>query len=286
MQGYLQLLRPTNWVKNLLIALPLILSNHFSVDAFSNLAMGFLSFSLLASAGYILNDLRDVDKDRQHAQKKHRPIANGTVAADVSFVLAVFLLISALVISYYISISAMNIAIVYFVMNYFYSVQGKAIRFIDILLLSSFYILRIFYGAEICSVTLTGWFMATLTFAVLSLSLNKRYMECKNASHVQIPGRGYTKADEGFLQIFMVNFAIGAIVLLNIHAYFVLNIQSPILFVLINITAVGIILFYFDDSVDKSDDPVERVLKNKALLIFLVFFIFNYLYQLLIKIQK
>jgi hypothetical protein len=84
----------------------------------------------------------------------------------------------------------------------------------------------------------------------------------------------------------MVNFAIGAIVLLNIHAYFVLNIQSPILFVLINITAVGIILFYFDDSVDKSDDPVERVLKNKALLIFLVFFIFNYLYQLLIKIQK
>lgn len=283
MKAYVQLLRPTNWVKNILIGLPLLLSNQYSIAAFYNFLIGFLSFSLLASAGYILNDLKDVDKDRQHATKKHRPIANGNVAADVSFILAIFLLISAIFISYYISIAAMNIAIVYFIINYYYSVHGKAIRFIDILLLSSFYIIRIFYGAEICAVTLTGWFMATLTFAVVSLSLNKRYMECKNSNHLTIPGRGYTKSDESFLQIFMVNFAIGAIVLLNIHAYFVLNIHSPILFVLINIAAVGIILFYFDDSVDKSDDPVERVIKNKALLICLVFFILTYLYQLLMK---
>ncbi len=281
--SYIKLIRPTNWIKNLLIGLPLLLANQFTINAFIQLIIGFLSFSFLASAGYILNDIRDVAKDRQHSKKQNRPIANGTVPVDTSFLLAIGMFIAAFLMSAYLGMEAVTISIIYFVANYFYSVYGKEIRFIDILLLSSFYIIRVYFGAAICSVKLTGWFMATLTFSVLALSLNKRYMECKNASTQLIPGRGYTKQDEGFLQIFMVNFAIGAIVLLNIHAYFVLNIQSPLLFVFINIAAVGIILFYFDDSIDKSDDPVERVIKNKSLLLFLAFFLLLYLYELLMK---
>ena len=67
---YLQVLRPTHWIKNIIIALPVVLSNQINYNSLTNLLLGFISFSLLASAGYILNDIKDIENDRQHAIKK------------------------------------------------------------------------------------------------------------------------------------------------------------------------------------------------------------------------
>ena len=76
---YLQLLRPTHWIKNIIIALPVVLSNQINYNSLVNLSLGFISFSLLASAGYILNDIKDIENDRRHAIKKNRPIAAGEI---------------------------------------------------------------------------------------------------------------------------------------------------------------------------------------------------------------
>jgi 4-hydroxybenzoate polyprenyltransferase len=280
---YFTLLRPKHWLKNVLIGLPLLLSNQFTSSSLFNFFSGFVAFSALASGGYILNDIRDVEKDRLHQKKKFRPIAAGSVDVANAFYLAVLLILLSFLISYTLGLNTFFIAILYFAINYFYSLYGKEIRFFDILLLSSFYIIRIFYGAAINEVTLTGWFMATITFIVLSLSVNKRFMECKNSNFDKIPGRGYTKNDQYFLQILMINLTIGAIVLLNIHAYFVLMISSPIFFVLINLSTCYIALFYFDDSSNKSEDPVERILNSKSLLVTLCIILFFYVYEILMK---
>jgi 4-hydroxybenzoate polyprenyltransferase len=132
-------------------------------------------------------------------------------------------------------------------------------------------------------VPLTGWFVATLTLSVLSLSIHKRYMECKNSEQELIPGRGYNKSHEQFLQILMINFGVAAIILLNIHAFFVLNIITPIFYVLLNLTSAGIMLLYFDESTDKSDDPVSRIIKNKKLLIALIVFLIIYIFEIISK---
>lgn len=281
--SYFKLLRPKHWLKNVLIGLPLLLSNQYSTSSIYHFLSGFIAFSALASGGYILNDIRDVEKDRLHHKKKDRPIASGTVDVGNAFFLALVLILISFMTSYYIGLNAFFVAVLYFAVNYFYSLWGKEIRFFDILLLSSFYIIRIIYGSTINDVPLTGWFMATLTFAVLSLSINKRFMECKNSSFEKIPGRGYTKSDQFFLQILMINLTIGAIVLLNIHAYFVLQISSPLFFVLINLATCYIALFYFDDSSNKSEDPVERILTSKSLLATIFIILTVYVYEILMK---
>lgn len=108
-------------------------------------------------------------------------------------------------------------------------------------------------------------------------------MECKNSKYEEIPGRGYNKKHALILQIIMINFALGSIILLNIHAYFVLNIIGPIFYVLLNLFGASIIFFYFDETNDKSEDPVNRIIKNKKLLLTLVLFLMIYTYEILNK---
>ena len=278
---YLQVLRPSHWIKNIIIALPVVLSNQINNNSLINLLLGIISFSLLASAGYILNDIKDIENDRQHSTKRYRPIAAGDIDITHSFTLSLVLILISLGISYSIGLYPLLITIFYFILNYFYSIIGKQIRFIDVIILSSFYVIRVFYGASINNVNLTGWFVATLTLSVLSLSIHKRYMECKNSGVQEIAGRGYNKSNELFLQILMINFGIAAIILLNIHAYFVLNITTPIFYVLINLSSAAILFFYFDDSINKSEDPVNRIIKNKKLLATLIIFLFIYIFEII-----
>jgi len=280
-KNYFIMLRPKHWLKNLIIIIPYILYGKYDIFFLPNLFIGFVSFSFLASGGYILNDIKDVDKDRLHPKKKYRPIANGLVNVKVSFILSSLLIFISFLLSFYISINTLCISICYFILNLFYSNIGKKIRFFDILFLSTFYIIRIYYGSIISNIELTGWFIVTITFIVFSLSINKRYMECKNSNFEKIPGRDYNTNDKIFLQILMINFSVASIVLLNIHAYFVLNITSILFYFLINITSICILFLYFDEHMNSSDDPVERILHNKPLLLIVVFFVCTYIYELI-----
>ena len=83
-------MRPRNWVKNLIIGLPLVLSYKFTMHTTLNFIIGFCCFSLVASGGYIINDIKDIEKDRMHPQKRFRPLASGDVKIDTSFRLAIY----------------------------------------------------------------------------------------------------------------------------------------------------------------------------------------------------
>ena len=281
----LKLLRPSNWTKNFLVALPLILSAQFSLHNILFVSFAILSFSLIASGGYILNDIRDLEKDRQHIHKRNRPLANGSTNIDRSFFLALFLILFTLLINYFIAgLSAFLIILFYFSLNYYYSIHGKKVRLLDILILSTFYIIRVIYGANLTNTPLTGWFMSSLVFAVLSLSFNKRYLELKISESI-IPGRGYSKNDEQLLQSLMINFALGSIIFVNIHAFFVLKIISPYFYSAINLCASGIVFLYFDTSKRTSDDPVEIITGNKLIILLLVIFFTLYLFEMSVQFR-
>lgn len=279
--SYIKLLRPTNWIKNFLVALPLILSGKFDLESMMIVLAGFLFFSLLSSSVYILNDIRDIEYDRLHKVKYNRPLAAAEVKVEYAFFLFAVMLMLACIGNELLLHKGTLILIGYFVLNYFYSILGKRIRFIDILLLCTFYLLRVVYGGIIAGVELTGWFMATITMAVLSIAVHKRYMECNSASSYQIHGRSYTKDDAVLLKQLMFGFAMAALIFLNIHAFIVLSIESPYFYCLLNITLAGIVFFYFDEHEVKSDDPVERIVKNKKLFVLLVFFFMLYFYELI-----
>jgi len=280
---YIKLIRPTNWIKNIIILIPFFLGRKFNVPDIINLIIGIVSFSLMASVGYIINDIRDIEKDRQHPYKKNRPLANGTAKIKVSFIIAIILFIVSLYLSLLINTSALFVLIAYFIINYFYSVKGKDLRFVDIMILSSFYLIRVIYGGLVVDVPLTGWFVATLTMIVFGISINKRFMELKISVQEKLPGRGYTKEDETILHALMINFSLAALVLLNIHAYFVLQIQAYYFYCAINLITPGIIFYYFDYSKNKSDDPVEKIIKNKGLLFLTILLLILYYYEMIIK---
>ena len=280
---YIKLIRPTNWIKNVIIVIPFFLGKKFNITDEINLVIGIVSFSLMASVGYIINDIRDIDKDRQHPRKKNRPLAIGTAKVKISFIVAIILFIFSLYLSLLINTSALIVLIAYFIINYFYSIKGKDIRFVDIMILSSFYLIRVIYGGLVVNVPLTGWFVATLTMIVFGISINKRFMELKISVQEKLPGRGYSKEDELILHVLMINFSIAALVLLNIHAYFVLQIQAYYFYCAINVIIPGIIFYYFDYSKNKSDDPVEKIIKNKGLLFLTIILLMLYFYEMIIK---
>lgn len=269
-----------HWVKNLLVALPLLMSGNFNRDNIVSVILGIITFSLLSSAVYILNDVLDIEHDRMHQHKRKRPLAAASIPVEKAIGLA-FLFIGITFIYHWFRSSSIMFLVVYLLLNYFYSIIGKRIRFIDILLLSSFYLIRVMYGGQIAAVNLTGWFMATITMAVLAISIHKRYLECVITEHEVLPGRGYTKQDAALLKHVMFNFSGMVQVLLNIHAYFVLNISEFYFYCLMNLITAGIILLYFDDSQNSSDDPVARILGNKKLLVMLLLFLILYSYEVI-----
>lgn len=256
--AYIRLLKPAHWVKNLLVALPLLMSGNFASAHIAAVLAGILSFSFLSSAVYILNDILILSMTEcttvstsghwQQLLCRLKSTRTGLFLIAVVFIFHVVMGLS------------VWLLLIYLLLNYFYSIAGKRIRFVDILLLSSFYLIRVIYGGEIAGVTLTGWFMATITMAVLAISVHKRYMECMNTVYDEVPGRGYTKSDTVLLRHVMFNFSTMVQVLLNIHAYFVLGISEFYFYCLMNLITAGIILFYFDDSKNASDDPVARIL--------------------------
>ena len=248
-----------------------------------NLLIGIVSYSLMSSVGYIINDIRDIDKDRLHINKKNRPLARGDVKIKFALLFASLLFTTSLLLSYFISVPVLVVLMGYFILNYFYSIKGKTIRYIDIIILSSFYLIRVIYGGLLVNVPLTGWFVATLTMVVFAISINKRFMELKISANEKLPGRNYTKEDETILHALMINFSVAALVLLNIHANFVLQIHSYYFFCVINLVTPGIIFYYFDYSKNKSDDPVNKIINNKGLLVLTMILLFIYYYEMIIK---
>lgn len=281
---YFKLIRFRHWIKNFLIFTPSILAKNFTENYnWLYLIIGFLTFSFISSSGYILNDIRDIDKDRQHPIKKNRPLASASVKVRYSFLLSILLLTAGLGISLFLGTKPLLILLFYFLVNWLYSNVIKSIRFLDIIFLSIFYITRLFFGATIAHNELTGWFLITITSACLAFLLNKRQVECSIISHHQIPGRDYSKDDLVFLQIMAIGFGIFSLVVFNIHAYFIVLINNPFILTAMNLTAIFLILSFFNNSKIHDDDPIERILKSPANIVMSLLFLSLYFFEIYVN---
>lgn len=280
MENYIKLMRPKHWVKNLLIFLPSALASEFEKLISVKCILAFLAMSFIASAVYILNDIKDVEKDRLHPQKKYRPIAAGDISVKNAFQLSTILVFLSFAVASTINTITIVVIAIYFILNMFYSNIIKQIKFLDVLILSCFYILRLYLGSIVNNTTLTGWFIATMSMAFLTLSLNKRYAELKIMQNTIDSVRAYNIQDTNLLAIAMINTAFATLIFLNIHASFILNIDNPLFYGFLNLLLVFIILLYFDDTKNKSDDPIQRITTNPLLILSLVIIIAMYLFEL------
>ena len=195
---YLRALRPHQWLKNSLVALPAIAGHDFSFDSILVLATAFLSFSLAASSIYLVNDMVDLPHDRAHAEKRHRPLAAGDM--PVSHALALFVLVASFSVALALSLpwAFMLVLAFYGALAMAYSFYLKRKLMIDVVALAALYGIRVVAGGAATDIPLSDWLVGFCFFIFLSLALVKRATEMiaqPEASTGSIKGRGYCSAD-------------------------------------------------------------------------------------------
>jgi len=200
-RSWIKALRPHQWMKNLLIFIPLLAAHHFTdVALMTQAILAFIFFSLSASSGYLINDLLDLESDRHHQRKRSRPLASGELPIQLGIVSAPLLFLVALTGSLLLLPVNFSIALgIYYVLTLAYSQNLKQIMVVDTIVLAGLYTLRIIAGAYACSLVPTFWILAFSMFLFLSLAMVKRYAELYDSRSKgktgQTRGRGYFPTD-------------------------------------------------------------------------------------------
>jgi 4-hydroxybenzoate polyprenyltransferase len=205
----LRTLRIHQWLKNLLLFVPLIGAHQLgNTQSITSLALAFISFSLCASSVYVINDLLDLKNDRRHPRKKYRPFASAKVPAIVGVTIAPLLVASSIVLGMMVNKEFFVVLMLYLLITLAYSVILKRVVLVDCLTLATLYTLRIIAGAAAVSLSPSFWLLAFSVFIFFSLALVKRYAELitwtKTGKSV-VRGRGYKTSDASLLQTFGVS---------------------------------------------------------------------------------
>jgi len=173
-------LRPKQWVKNLFIFLPLVFGKMLFVFPVNlKTVLAFCFFSMIASTGYLLNDLVDAERDRLHPVKSKRPIAAGTLSVRTARTAAVVLGILSILLSFLLKWGFGGLVIVYFVFNLAYSRILKNVVIIDVFCIAGFFMLRILAGGIVADVQLSKWIIFLTGLLALFLGFIKRRQEIK-----------------------------------------------------------------------------------------------------------
>jgi len=172
-------LRLKQWAKNVFLFVGLVFDRKLTnFPAFLHIIAGFFVFSLLASVVYIINDIADVEADRVHPKKRYRPIAAGDLPIPIAWGTAIAILVFALPAAYLLSPSFAAIGIFYLLLNLSYSKWLKHITLLDIIVLASFYVIRVAAGVALIDVErFSPWLYIFTTFLALLIGAGKRRAE-------------------------------------------------------------------------------------------------------------
>lgn len=192
-------MRPHQWVKNILVFVPLITAQHWvDPSGIGMTVLAFVAFSLCSSSVYLFNDLLDLNADRQHPKKRHRPLASGALPLDLGGFLSVVLLAAAVGVAMAVGSRFFWCLTAYWAITMAYSLRFKQMMVLDVITLAILYTARIVAGAMAIAVPLSFWLLLFSVFFFLSLALVKRYAELDNLQRskaLDASGRGYRLED-------------------------------------------------------------------------------------------
>jgi 4-hydroxybenzoate polyprenyltransferase len=203
-------IRTRQWPKNLLVFVPLIVSQKiFDPQLIFLSFLAFFCFCLCASSLYVINDLLDIPADRQHPTKSSRPFAAGDLSLVFGLVVSLCLLTMVLLFALLLPASFIYYIVFYGSVSFLYSMFLKSFPIIDVLILSGLYTLRILAGGIATFIPISFWLLSFSMFIFLSLAILKRYTEllpiCGKGYEKKITGRGYWTNDIDMLRILGVS---------------------------------------------------------------------------------
>ena len=264
-------LRIYQWVKNLLLFLPLLLAHKWTeIDLWQLAIFGFIAFSLTASSVYLLNDLLDLRSDRLHKTKRNRPFASGKIAPLSGIILFPIFVISGFGIALFLSWKFFLVLLGYYILTTAYSFALKKIYLMDIIILAGLYTIRILAGAVVTEVVVSPWLASFAMFIFISLAAVKRYVELLEAEEGgKISGRGYKKEDLALMAPFglscgMIAVFVFAFYTLSTDIYKLYN--TPFLVLMICPLLIYWLarIWFLAGRGQMHDDPIVFAIKDKV----------------------
>ncbi|MBT2620543.1 decaprenyl-phosphate phosphoribosyltransferase [Chryseobacterium sp. ISL-6] len=294
MKKYLKLLRVEQWVKNLFVFVPLFFSGNIkNLDLLSKSIFAFIIFSLAASMVYILNDYNDIEADRQHPEKRRRPLASGAISKSK----AIGVLIGLIVVDIFLVLFAQfyfeevlwkfaTIIGFYFVMNLAYTFKLKHVPIIDIFIIATGFVLRVLAGGYITGISISQWAILLTFVLALVLAIGKRRGELINA---QVSGKT-RRALDGY-NVQFADIALSISVTLAIICYLMFTLSPEVqakfherVFYTV-IFVVFAFLRYLQQTLvyNRTESPTKIVYRDRYIQVTLLLWVATFLIQIYFK---
>ena len=283
---YVKAFRVHQWVKNILVFLPLVAAHRFGYTEFLSGIIAFFSFCIIASSVYIVNDLLDLNADRAHPRKCFRPFAAGNIPILHGMLMAPIFFTLGLLIASFVDYKLLIVALIYYSITTAYSLFLKQKPIIDVFTLAGLYTIRIIAGGVATNTEFTFWLLSFSITIFLSLAAVKRQAElvdAKKHDKAQIKKRGYFVSDLPIVTMIAVNSGFLSVLILAFY------INSPNVIALYKNPAAlwgicGILLFwicriiYITNIGKMNDDPIVYALRNnvsRICFLAVLFFIYS-----------
>jgi decaprenyl-phosphate phosphoribosyltransferase len=264
-----QLLRVHQYIKNLFVFTPLFFSFDFSGTKFTEVLIVFVLFSLLASSVYIFNDLMDIEEDKQHPEKRLRPLASGKVSQKIAILMIVLISLSTFIVAFVFNETLFFILLFYFILNIAYSLRLKHIAIVDIFIIAIGFVLRVFAGASVLEEPLSMWIIIMTFLLALFLALAKRrddILLAKEGKQVRKNIDGYNEAFINTAMTLMAGVVIVAYILYTVSTSVMQRFETEYLYLATFFVILGILRYMQITFVEEqSGSPTKMVLKDKFL---------------------
>ncbi|MBT1076700.1 decaprenyl-phosphate phosphoribosyltransferase [Geobacter grbiciae] len=264
MLAFLQLARPHQWLKNIILFFPPFLGGVLLLPGeWQKGVAPFVAFSLASSATYVFNDLRDRDNDRVHPRKKHRPLASGSVSIPAAICFALVMLIGSIAIGYTVSFVFCGWLLAYLGVSFAYSLGLKDQPVFDIFCIASGFVFRVFAGGAAFGVKVSDWLFLSVLLLAIFLSCGKRLSEKKllgsaSCDHRKVLETYPAGALEGFMYIS------GAAVLVTYTLY---AITQHRLIYTVPLCCFGLFSYLLVVERGQSGDPTDMLMKDPMLFL-------------------
>jgi 4-hydroxybenzoate polyprenyltransferase len=219
--AWLRALRLHHWSKNLFVFVPILLGHLYGdVSKLAASAAAFLLLGLLVSAGYLINDLADIEADRRHKSKRQRPFASGRLSPRAGIAAAIVLAAVAFAGAAFVSRGLATVLVAYFILTVGYSLWLKTVALVDVAAIATMLTLRIAAGGAAIGTGQSAWLLSFSGAFFLSLALAKRHSELMQATHAgpgPIAGRGFHSEDWPLTLAFGVGAGLASIVIMLLY---------------------------------------------------------------------
>lgn len=262
--------------------MPLLFSFSFSntqnnVDTLS----AFILFSILASSIYIFNDLMDINEDKEHPTKKNRPLASGKVSIKKGKFLIALLSFASLSLSFLLSIELFVVLLIYFILNILYSIKLKHIAILDIFIIATGFVLRLFAGSAVTGIELSMWIIIMTFLLAIFLALAKR----RDDVLLSLGGQETRKNIDGYnlefvnaSMVLMAGVVIVSYIQYTISPEVIQRLDTHYLFLTSFFVILGVLRYMQITFVEQnSGSPTKVVIRDKFLKLTIIFWLLSFI---------